>query len=148
MNTPLSETVHGLAPAIYEATREELILHPYTDMSRSNRCHNLTLNLFRALDGRHIEARRELHQTPEGLWHYVIVHAPTNTPPSETDVITDLTPWQFEGAPPHSGLLHAGRREAQEILATAGAPEWFVSLRGLSTIVEAHTMALTPFVRS
>ncbi|HEV7453881.1 MAG TPA: hypothetical protein VGO07_01335 [Candidatus Saccharimonadales bacterium] len=148
MRTLLYETVHDLTPIIYEVTKEQLSMHPYADMSRSNRCHNLTLNLLRALDGRHIEARRELHKTSGGLWHYVIAHAPISAPPTETDIITDLNPWQFDDNPSHSGLLHAERHEVQAVLATEGAPEWFVSLRGLSTIAEAHTEVLTPFAKS
>ena len=145
MPSSVEAIVSEIVPFIYEDTRERLSLPPHTDVSRSNHCHSLTRSLHEALVSRDLEARRELHHTPDGFWHYVIAHAPRDAEPSETDIITDLNPWQFSGGKQRSGYLHTERSSVQEVLAAAEAPEWFISLRGIETIIEAHTDDLHPF---
>jgi hypothetical protein len=148
MSSELHPILNELVPVIYDVTREQLQLPQATNMAASNQCNNLTLNLYQALDGRNIPARRESHFVPgrEPLWHYVINHS-VETLPSEEDLITDLNPWQFDGKHGHRSFLHAERGEVKEILRQEGAPEWFISLRGLATIKDVHTEKLTPFVR-
>ena len=144
----ISETVRSTVPFVYDETKDRLSLHPHTDMSRSNVCHHLTLGLLGALNGRKLPARREQHEDGEGRWHYLIAHLPTEAMPSPRDLITDLNPWQFDGRVPQRGYLHGERQEVQDILAAAGAPDWFVGLRGVATITRAHTLQLTPYSRS
>jgi hypothetical protein len=145
MTTELSGTVNTIVPMLFEATREQLQLPPYTDMSHSNRCDRLSLNGYAAFTGRHLPVRRERHDIQiegENLWHYVLAHTPEQAAPTHADIITDFNPWQFEARRAHAGILHGPRDEVQQMLADAGAPEWFVSLRGLATITTAHTTVL------
>jgi hypothetical protein len=114
-------------------------------MSHSNNCSHLTLSLYGLLGQRGVESRRELHQNAEGFWHYVIVHAPVDSVPSETDTITDLNPWQYITTNGHIGFLHGQRNAVEEILGKTDSPDWFISLRGLATITKAHSLKLTPF---
>lgn len=145
MSSPYAEALGGLVSQVYDYTKEQLQLPSNSDMSRSNKCDQLTLNLYHALK-RGGMVRRELHMTRSGLWHYVIAHTPIDSTPSDADVITDLTPWQYPESK-RSGFLHAERQSLQEALIAANAPEWLVSLRGLATIIEPHTEKLTPFMK-
>lgn len=147
MKSPIARVVGELVPLIYDDTITTQRLHPYTDMSASNKCHTMTRDLQMSLASRGIQSRRELHQTSDGLWHYVIAHTLEESNPTGSDTITDLNPWQFTGPHHETGYLHARRDDILDILEKAGAPEWFISLRALSTIAKAHTMGLTPFVR-
>jgi hypothetical protein len=142
----LEVAVNELAPQVFAATIEALDLPFNTDMTRSNRCDRLTLEMYSALGAQGLEARRELHRTADGLWHYVIAHASPDAEPSQQDIVSDFNPWQW-GATHRSGVLHGKRLAVQETLGEAGAPAWFVSLRGIATIVEAHTLKLNPFRR-
>jgi hypothetical protein len=144
--TPVAAHVRELIPMVNNDVIERLGLHPHTDMSRSNQCGKLTLSLYGALVPRDITSRRELHllsEYPEN-YHYLIAHVPAEETPSDRDIITDLNPWQFTDSG-RSGYLHDERHIVQEILADAGAPEWFVAMRGISSIAEIHTSSLSPF---
>lgn len=141
MNTT-EAIINEIVPDLYEACREELGAYPYTDLSGSNQCHILTRELYTALKNRGIESRRELHQIPDGRWHFVIAHTPIDQAPSQADVITDLNPWQYNGG--HNGYLHADRLWIQKKLGYANAPAWFVSLRGVATITKPHTEEFMP----
>ncbi len=136
--------IADLVPQIYDSSVREFRYPSPVDMSRSDKCHTMTLDLFRALGSRGISVRRELHQTTEGYWHYIINHNVT-TNPSDTDTITDLNPWAFPDSAPHTGYLHGERHYIQDILRTAGAPETYVALRGLATITALHSERLLPF---
>jgi hypothetical protein len=145
MFKPVSEVVRSVVPMVYDGVKDELQIHPYTDMSRSNVCHHLTLGLLGVLNRRHLPARREEHIDDDARWHYLIAHTSAQQEATPNDIITDLNPWQFDGTVPRRGYLHGERQEVQDVLATAGAPDWFISLRGVATIKRAHTLALSPF---
>lgn len=137
-------TVQELTPVIYQATREMLDVHPHTDMSHSNRCDRLTLHMYEALSNRGHAVRRELHQSADGLWHFLLAHESIETPPSDADLVTCLNPWQY-GAPARlTGPLHGERGIVQETLRVHQAPEWFISLRGVETITQVHSTQLAP----
>lgn len=131
-----------LVAEIYASSIREF-RHIDPDMSRSNKCHTLTLDLFRALQKKGITVRRELHETPDGFWHYVINHSLTPKP-SGRDIITDLNPWDFPGSEPHTGFLHGARDHIQKKLLAAGADIEYVALRGVATITAIHSEKLTP----
>lgn len=132
----IARLVETLVPEIYATSRRMLRQPASVDVSRSNQCHALTLDLFNALKDRGIPVRRELHQQGRN-WHYVINHSPTGTP-SDRDVITDLTPWQIVEDRGYTGHLHGERRKVQQILSGAGADAGYVALRGIATITRAH----------
>lgn len=105
----------------------------------------LTKGLTVALNNRAIESRREYHRDDEGIWHFVVAHGPVDAAPSHDDIITDLNPWQFmEHAPGNYTYLHASRGEIMDRLEKEGAPDYFIALRSLETIVHAHTDMLQP----
>jgi hypothetical protein len=131
--------IEEIMPDLYYYERMRANLHPNTDLSHSNRCHILSIELFRALDARNIECRRELHKVNDA-WHYVVATASPTEPPSQQDLIVDPNPWQFEPTAKHSGFLYDSRINVQVKLGEAGAPEWFVGLRGIASIVEAHAV--------
>ncbi|MDL2342392.1 MAG: hypothetical protein QFB87_04930 [Patescibacteria group bacterium] len=143
----LKAVLQDVVPQIYADNIERLQLPMYSDMSRGNKCDRLTFDLHEALTSRGLPSRRELHKVADGRWHFVIAHAAVNAEPAATDLITDLTPWQVEMANRGSGFLHQDREAIMTTLQAAGAPEWFVSLRGIATIAERHTTRLTPFSR-
>jgi hypothetical protein len=92
-----------------------------------------------------IESRREFHRNTENIWHFVIAHAALDATPSYDDLVTDLNPWQFMNrAPEHMSFLHAPRSEVMERLEGYGAPDYYVALRGLDTIVHTHTDVMQP----
>jgi hypothetical protein len=139
--------VSDLVPGINAGISDQLGLPPLTDMSRNNFCHEQTLALYNNLHTRGLESRRELHQNNQG-WHFIIAHAATNSEPSDSDIMTDMNPWQYAGTQAGSGHLHLPRHELMTVLANAGAPEYFVSLRGLATVTQAHTMRMNPYIGS
>jgi hypothetical protein len=154
MHAVNTELVQTSVPAIYDTVRRERCPAFRWDMSQSNQCHQLTLGMLGILEANREPARREMHELGTGSWwHFVIAHGDVTAAPSDDDIITDLNPWQYnvEGwesdqriAAADEGYLHGPRGMVMERLAKAGAPEWFVGLRGLATITEAHTTELTP----
>lgn len=143
----LSSAVKELVPIIYEDVRETAQSPLLTDMSHSNRCDLLTLSLCSALNVLGYSQKRELHQDDKGNWHYLIVHAGLNELPTADDLVTDLNPWQFEVTPRNSGYFHGERTNLESLLINSQAPEWFVSLRAIRTITQAHTTSKNPFIR-
>lgn len=143
-----TETVPRIVSAMFSDIQENSP-HPRMNPAASNQCHVLTRQLRGALDHRGIQTRREFHKLPlENVWHFVIAHSAIDTPPSDDDLITDLNPWQFmERAPAHYTFLHAPRGEVMERLRQEGAPDYFVALCGLETIVHAHTDMSHPVYR-
>lgn len=140
-----SEAVSALIPHIYESSIAEFGFHPNTDMSRSVKCHTLSKDLMLALRTQGITVRRELHKSPSGLWHYVLAHGELEAPAQDEDVITDLNPWLFDGGGQYTGYLHAPRNEVMHTLETAGAPEEYIALRSVATVILPHTEdLLTP----
>lgn len=138
--------VAQLVPEIYTNSIVEFRYPGGTDMSRSNKCHTLTLDLMRALHKIDIPARRELHKDPfSGVWHYVIAHGTIEAEPTNEDVITDLNPWLFPNDGRSSGYLHAPRTEVMARLKTAGMSAQDVALRALETIVLPHSTNLLSF---
>lgn len=148
MSAELHPLLNELVPVIYDVTRGQLAMPAGINMAETNQCHYLTLNLYHALEGRSLPARRESHfiNQEEPLWHYVIAHEMGSIPTDE-DIITDLNPWQFDAKNSHRTFLHGERGAVQEVLRHSGAPEWFISLRGLATIADTHTEKLMPTVR-
>lgn len=137
----LKAVIADIVPDMYYDLRERLRLPLNTNMASSNQCHVLTKGLSTALSLRGIEHRREYHETPDDdPFHFVIAHTPRDSDPSDSDLITDLNPWQFlPSASVHHTYIHAPRHELMQRLADAGAPDYFIALRGLETIVHAHT---------
>jgi hypothetical protein len=127
-------------PTVYSDSIQEFGFHSSTDMSRSTKCHTMTLDLLKHLRSGGMHIRREFHRTPAGMWHYVLAHAAVGAQPSEEDVITDLNPWNYSpGGEAYTGYLQGPRYEVEASLRMAGAPEEHIALRGLSTLVAAHT---------
>ena len=96
------ELVAELIPQIYATSVREFRYPEGYDMSRSVKCHTLTMDLWRAMGQRGVQTRREFHyDEKEGFWHYVINHGSGTSdepdiltmPPSEHDIITDINPW-------------------------------------------------------
>jgi hypothetical protein len=117
---------------------------PALDMSSSNLCGSLTTNFQALMTEAGLTTRRELHMTRNGIWHFVVAHANPDASPSEDDLISDLNPWQFMPARPVIGALHATRAAVEKRLWREAAPDWFISLRGLSTIRALHTDVRKP----
>lgn len=111
---------------------------------RGNRCDLLTLAVMNRI-GREEGAllRRELHQNENGDWHYILAHEPTDAKPTNDDLMSDLNPWQWGGR--GRGLLHMQRGELMDFLSSRGAPDHFVALRAVETIVKAHDTRANPF---
>ncbi len=143
--TELSEVLAVMVPKIYADSAKEFRWHPNTDMSRSSKCHTMTLDLLRALDAEGITARRELHRNRSGYWHYIIGHAPRDAEPTMSDVITDLSPWQFDGGERFTGYLHDTRLNSMISLDEANSPAGWTCLRDLATIAMLHDERIAPF---
>ena len=139
--TEISQTLAEVIPEMYHDLRDNMRMPVSTNMAGSNQCHVLTRALSTALTNRGINHRREYHETSgDDPFHFVIAHTPGEAEPSEADLITDLNPWQFLPMVPLGyTYIHAPRHEVMQQLAEAGAPDYFVALRGLETIVHAHT---------
>lgn len=141
--TELRRTIDDIVPNLYDSVASDFQYPPGVNLAGSNQCHVLSKGLWLALDARGIRSRRELHQDDEGLWHYVVAHTPLDAQPSEDDIVTDLNPWQFMDRPPlHYTYLHESRQDLMDRLASEGAPDYFVALRGLATVVMPHTDSL------
>lgn len=133
------ELIQELALYAQVEVNEQLGAPHYTDQSAGNQCHQMTYLIEAALRSRGHEVGRELHRDDSGNWHYLLRHTPTESTPTETDLITDLNPWQWaKGLSKGRGLLHAPRHEVMETLRDAGAPDYFIALRSLTTLVKAH----------
>lgn len=145
MTQPTSELLQDIIPPMYADVANSQAIPTGVNMAQSNLCHLLTSSLFGALDARLLTARREYHEhNPTDTWHFLIAHEPVSATPSADDLITDLNPWQFAHYPIGRTYLHGTRGEVQEILRKAEAPEWFVCLRGIETIKQAHRLILAP----
>lgn len=121
----------------------ELKSPPHTDLTRSNLCHELTRYIARRLQAEGSPTQRELHADKCGNWHFVLNHEGPGKPPSDDDLITDFNPWQWGGS--GTGILHLPRGEVIKTLSRNKAPNFFVALRGLSTIVERNTDRPNPY---
>lgn len=149
-NSFMTETVvSSVVPRIYSDLARELRAPTGTDISRQPKCHVLTHDLLVDLRARGLPCRRELHTVaidsrPDPIWHYVIAHVEQEAEPTELDIITDLTPWQFEKTGAYSGFLHATRQRVQDTLRRALMPEPAVALRGIQTIALQHTERIVP----
>ena len=134
----LTETIHDLAPQLYDEQRNLMGLARGTDMSHSNQCQPMTLAMTEALVNRGLPVKREHHlEQTRGCWHYVLNHS-LGDEPTQDDLITDLNPWQWTTQPRYTGLLHAPRNEVMARIREAGAPDYFVALRGIHTIVDRN----------
>jgi hypothetical protein len=139
------DVIEQVVPQMYEDFLTDFQYPFGTNPAATNQCHILTKTLHIALQNRGIETRRELHRTEDGLWHFLVAHTPADAEPSEDDVVTDLNPWQFmESAPGHYTFIHDSRQAVMEKLAREGAPDYFISLRGLATIVKSHVEETMP----
>lgn len=143
----IHHVVDEIIPPMYQDIKTDFDMPPTSNLAASNQCHVLSKGLWIALNSRKIESRREYHKTPnEAPWHFMIAHTPIDAEPSDDDLITDLNPWHYMNgrAPINYSYLHAPRGEVMERLRAEGAPEYIVALRGLSTIVRAHTEVAHP----
>lgn len=120
--------------------------HNY-DQTRGNRCDLLTqavMNRMLRIEG--IALRRELHQDTDGNWHYILAHEPLDAEPTDTDLMSDLNPWQWGGS--GRGMVHLPRHELMDYLGEKGAPEHFIALRSTATVTKAHDVRRNPFTRA
>lgn len=137
--TKLEQTIRELTPHLYEEHREMLRFPLGFDMAHSNQCQHLTFDMMEALQHRDLPVRREYHRDEDGFWHYLLAHPlDIGTPPAESDIVTDLNPWQYTGDYRLAGPIHAPRHELMQVLRQSKAPEWFVALRSLETVIAPH----------
>ena len=137
----LESTIDTLVPQAYEARIAIDGHYPHTDMSHSNQCQLLTFDMMEALHNRGIPARREYHEDDDGrlkVWHYLLAHEDIGAEPTEKDIVTDMNPWQWTDNKSLSGHLFGPRYEVMNRLADAGAPDYFIALRGIQTITKLH----------
>lgn len=137
------QAVEAIIPGMFGNIARDFRYPEGTNMAASDQCHVLSKGLYIALKNQGLETRRELHRDKE-VWHYLIAHSPETGEPTEQDIITDLNPWQFmEGEPDRTyTFLHGSREEVMDRLVREGAPDYFVALRGISTIQKAHSLTL------
>ena len=135
----LEVVLDEIVPGLYEHRMADPRGPVYRDMSRSNQCHNLSRDLWEALQARGVPARRELHAYGP-IWHYVIAHGETGAAPMPDDEITDLNPWYFRATSWRTGYLHGTREHVMDALRQAGASELSIALHSVETIVAAHTL--------
>ncbi|MDQ5958764.1 MAG: hypothetical protein QG562_583 [Patescibacteria group bacterium] len=128
---------------VAEALNAERNLQLGYDQTRGNLCHLLTYYVFERLKIEGLVARRELHMDANRVWHFLIAHSDANATPTESDIISDLNPWQ--GHYSGTGILHGSRSYVIDTLRTRGLPESHIALRGLKTIKVAHDLRLNPF---
>lgn len=133
--TNLERDIRDLTPQLYQAQADAMGIPIWTDMSHSHQCQPLSHHMLQALQHRGYELRRELHQDETGNWHYLLAHGDE---PADDELVTDLNPWQYTADSRLTGPLHAPRSEVMARLQQEQAPEFFVALRGLATIVKAH----------
>ena len=131
----LERDIREIAPQLYQAQAEAMGIPAWTDMSRSHQCQPMSHHMMQALQRRDYSVRRELHQDESGNLHNLQAHGDE---PTERELLTDLNPWQYGPETNATGLLHAPRDEVMARLRQERAPEFFVALRGLETIVAAH----------
>ena len=134
----LETTITELIPDLYKERAEILGRPAWVDQSHSNQCQPLTFDLMIALQNRGFPVRRELHKDDNGNWHYILAHADSNSIPSDNDMMTDVNPWQWTADMKYKGPLHATREDVMAALERAGAPDYFIALRSLETIVKSH----------
>lgn len=135
----VGEMIHELAYNAQIEVNKQLGAPHFADQSAGNQCHQMTYIMEAALRNRGHDVARELHRDDSGNWHYLIRHTAPDSLPTDADIITDLNPWQWaKGLSKGKGLLHAPRTEVIDTLREAGAPDFFVALRSLATIVKAH----------
>lgn len=123
----------------------ELRLPPSIDLTKSNLCHLLTKYTANLLRNNGLPVLRELHGDSYGNWHFILNHEGPNTAPSDDNLITNLNPWQWGGS--GTGILHGTRGEVMDALSKYGAPNHFIALRGLDTIIKHNTDKLNPYLR-
>ena len=140
--TQLETKMRSLARDIGAEVNQQLGLPHYYDQSKGNRCDLLTLHAFEALEFRGDAVRRELHEDGHGNWHYLLAHGPVDAEPTDSDLMSDMNPWQWRET--GGGILHAPRDEVMEQLRAAGAPDFFVALRSLETITKSHDTLKNP----
>ena len=140
--SPLEVTINELAPLLYEECNRSQGAPLTMDQTRGSNCDFLTLNMLDCLQNRGYELRREYHRDSNSNWHYLLAHSPIDAEPSMNDMVTDLNPWQWSTDRQYSGLLHAPRDKLMQQLSDTGAPEFFIALRGLDTIVMTHKAAM------
>ena len=136
--TELERHIQEITPGLYHAQAEAMGLPVWKDMSHSHQCQPMSFHMMQALTNRGHVLRRELHQDENGNWHYLLAHTKEDADPTEHDLVTDLNPWQYTADAKVSGPLHARRDEIMDRLRLEQAPEFFVALRGLETIVQTH----------
>lgn len=145
--------MNGLRDLVEELSRhasadlnESLGLSPGYDQTQGNRCDVLTYDVMKALQGRGMPVRRELHMDKaQQYWHYVLAHQPPNIEPAEDDLLSSLNPWQWRDY--GGGILHMPRDQLMDVLREEGAPEFFVALHSVQTITRAHDDRQNPFSR-
>lgn len=141
--TSIQHLVEEYARYASEEINQELNLQPGYNQTHGNRCDKLTLGVMQALQVGGFGVRRELHADAGGNWHYLLAHADIDTAPTDTDLISDLNPWQWRGY--GTGILHAPRDEVMNRLQAEGAPTFFVALRSVRSIAQAHDTRRNPF---
>lgn len=124
---------------------ERMGLHTNYDQAKGNRCDFLTQYVMCGLRVHGFPVSRELHKDSIGNWHYLLAHRLPTTEPSDSDLISDLNPWQGNNL--GVGILHAPRLEVIQKLQATGLSESFVALRGLSTLVISNHEKINPFSR-
>ena len=147
MSIEIQQVLEQVVEPIYQEVAAAQGRPTWRTMPFSHQCDPLSRNLFEAFANRRMTARRELHTipTPDGpMWHFMVAHADPGDEPALSDLVTDLNPWQFREPTPTLSYIHATREELMSTLAEQGAPEWFVSLRGIQTIKERHTLSSQP----
>jgi len=145
--TVSSLSIEGHLAEVSRGLNESLGLPPNYDQSKGNRCDLLTQAVMMRmahLDG--VTPRRELHRSDAGDWHYILAHEPLDAEPTNDDLMSDLNPWQW--GEKGSGILHMPRGELMEFLLQRNAPEHFVALRSIETIVKAHDTQPNPYMSS
>lgn len=135
---PSFDMLNSFAENASKEVNRQLLLPEWKDQSAGNQCHALTFHVMTALQYADIPVRRELHRDRFDNWHYVLAHTALDAMPTDDDLISDLNPWQWRPERMGSGPIHAPRGELMEILRRSGAPEFFIALRSLETVVKAH----------
>jgi len=139
MTQPVGEIIHELARHAEAEVNEQTGAPYWQDQSSGNQCHQLTHLVATTLKNRGYDVGRELHRDDLENWHYLLRHNAADSVPTNDDLITDLNPWQWaKDLSKGKGLLHGTRAEVMETLYHAGAPDFFIALRSLSTVVKSH----------
>jgi hypothetical protein len=137
--TNLEELLNNIVPELYAAIIETNGLPPHFNVAQSNLCQHLSKDLVAALVTRDLSAQREYHElNDKSSWHFMVAHHDADTLPSDADIVTDLNPWQYMTQRTTDTFLHGERGQVMDILRSRGAPDWFVSLRGIHTIAQTR----------